>query len=118
MERLRAEATATVSQLTAVELVSALARRHREGSITAEALETLLATSADELGSVVVVQLSETVLRRAQSLLLRHPLRAADALQLGSCLELQERLQQPVGFLAFDRRLNEAAAREGVRLAE
>lgn len=117
VERLRTEATAAVSHLTQVELVSALARRHREGSITAEGLEALLTTSAEELAGVVLVQLSETVLRRAQDLLLRHPLRAADALQLSSCLELQERLQQSVGFAAFDRRLNEAAKLEGLRLA-
>lgn len=66
---------------------------------------------------MVLVQLSATVLRRAQDLLLRHPLRAADALQLGSCLDLKERLQQPVGFAAFDRRLNEAAKLEGLRVA-
>ena len=94
-----------------------MARRHREGSISAEMLETLVTTSGEELGSVVVVELSPAVVSLARALLLRHPLRAADAIQLGSCLELQERLQQPVRFLAFDRRLNDAAAREGLKLA-
>lgn len=117
VEQLRRESTGAISQLAEVELVSALARRHREGSISAEALESLLERSAEELASAVLVQLNDAVLSRARALLLRHPLRSADAIQLGSCLELRDRLQQPVQFLAFDQRLNEAAAREGLRLA-
>lgn len=117
MERLRTDATGAISQLTEVELVSALARRHREGSISAEMLEGLVRSSDEELESVVVVEVSQAVVRLARALLLRHPLRASDAAQLGSCLELQDRLQQPVQFLAFDQRLNQAALREGLTLA-
>lgn len=117
MERLRSDGTGAISQLTEVELVSAFARRHREGSISAELLERLVTATAEELESVVVVELSQAVLGLARSLLLRHPLRAGDAIQLASCLEFQDRLQQPVRFLAFDQRLNEAAGREGLKLA-
>jgi predicted nucleic acid-binding protein len=117
VERLRRDATGAVSQLTQVELVSALARRHREGAISSEALKDLLTTSAEALDSVLVVGLSEAVTDRARDLLLRQPLRAADAIQLASCLDLQGRLQETVRFLAFDQRLNEAAAREGLTLA-
>lgn len=53
---------------------------------------------------------------QARSLLLRHPLRAGDAIQLASCLVLRDRAELPVAFLAFDRRLNEAAVREGLSL--
>jgi uncharacterized protein len=106
-----------VSQLTEVELVSALARRHREGTIDQEELEALLAAASDELASLVAVQMSPPVLARARSILLRLPLRAADAIQLASCLELQDSLQQPVRFAAFDQRLSEAAVREGLKLA-
>lgn len=117
VEQLRRESTGSISRLAEVELVSALARRHREGSISAEALESLLKRSAEELAGAVLVQMNDAVLSRARALLLRHPLRTADAMQLASCLELRDLLQQPVQFLAFDQRLNEAAAREGLRLA-
>jgi uncharacterized protein len=117
VEQLRRESTGAVSRLAEVELVSALARRHREGSISTEALESLLKRSAEELASVVRVQLNDTILGRARALLLRHPLRSADAIQLGSCLELRDRLQEPVQFLAFDQRLSKAAVREGLELA-
>lgn len=117
VDRVRRAAVCAVSGLTAVEVVSALARRHREGSISARTLDHLVATVGEELESVVVVELSDNVLRRARSLLLRHPLRSGDAIQLASCVDLRDRLEQPVAFLAFDQRLNEAAVREGLRLA-
>ena len=65
----------------------------------------------------MVVELNPAVLSLARALLLRHPLRSGDALQLASCLELQERLREPVQLVAFDQRLNDAASREGLRLA-
>jgi hypothetical protein len=49
----------------------------------------------------------------ARALLLRHPLRASDAIQLASCLYLRRELNQPVPFVAFDQRLLEAARGEG-----
>jgi hypothetical protein len=50
----------------------------------------------------------------ARTLLLRHPLRAGDAVQLASCLYLQRQLAQPVPFVAFDNRLAQAARAEGL----
>jgi predicted nucleic acid-binding protein len=44
----------------------------------------------------------------------RQTLRAADALQLASCLELRERLDLPVVFVAWDKRLLDAARAEGL----
>lgn len=117
VDQLRGAERGAVSQLTEVELVSAFARRHREGSISAEMLQALLAESAEEIGSVLVVEVNQAVVGLARSLLLRHPLRAGDAIQLSSCLVLEQRLQRPVQFLAFDQRVNDAAVGEGLRLA-
>ncbi len=50
------------------------------------------------------------------TLLKRHPLRAADALQLASCLELEKGIRLPVLFVAYDGRLNEAAKKEGLEI--
>lgn len=80
-------------------------------------LERLVTASLEELGSLVVVEIGETVVGRSRALLLRHPLRAGDAIQLASCLELQNRLREPVRFAAFDQRLEDAAVREGLTLA-
>ncbi len=97
--------------------MSALSRRHREATISTAMLDRLIAATKEEFTSFFVVELSPAVVHRARNLLLRHPLRAGDAIQLGSCLVLRERLQQPVQFLAFDQRLNDAAEREGLKLA-
>ena len=100
-----------------MEVVSALARRNREGSIPSTVLQSLLALTSEVVSTLAVMKLSPGVVRQAQSLLLRHAVRAADAIQLASCLVLRERLGQGVHFLAFDERLNEAAQREGLPLA-
>lgn len=42
-----------------------------------------------------------------------HALSAADALHRGAALVLVEERTQGVGFVSFDERLREAAAREG-----
>jgi hypothetical protein len=51
---------------------------------------------------------------RAQALLQRHPLRAGDAVQLASCLELRDELEDPIGLVAFDDRLIAAARKHRV----
>jgi predicted nucleic acid-binding protein len=117
VRRLLRQSTAAISRLTEVELVSALARRHREGSLPKATLEALLAAIEEEVSTLPVVEVSPAVVRLARALLLRHALRAGDAIQLASSLVLRERLEQAVHFLAFDERLNEAARREGLPLA-
>jgi predicted nucleic acid-binding protein len=54
------------------------------------------------------------VAARAVSLLTRHALRAADAIQLASCMDLRDRLQIPSLFVCHDDRLLAAARREGL----
>jgi predicted nucleic acid-binding protein len=81
------DADVAVWTLTAIELASAVRRLVREGDITereADAAER----RADEMvrASHVVVDV-EAVKSRARRLLRLHPLRAADALQLGAALE-------------------------------
>lgn len=99
-----------------VEIVSAIERRVREGSVSRRqrrtALECLevLSGAWDEVTEVLAVR------SRAGSLLARHPLRAADAGQLGAALLLGEQLAGPLEFVSLDRRLATAAEREGLRL--
>lgn len=70
-----------------------------------------------DLRSFVLVEVTAKLNRRSMALLKSHPLRAADALQLASCLELGRELRLPILFVAYDRRLNEAAQKEGLELA-
>ena len=101
VRRWLASATPATSRLSEVELASALTRRWRE---------------AADLNALTVVEIVPAVSLSARKLLLRHVLRAGDALQLASCLHLREAVGEAVAFAGFDDRLNGAAAAEGLRL--
>jgi predicted nucleic acid-binding protein len=73
-----------------------------------------LASLSDDFAALIIVELTPDVAGTARGLLLRHPLRSADAIQLASCLYLQRELGQPVAFVAFDDRLAAAARAEGL----
>jgi predicted nucleic acid-binding protein len=102
--------------LTPVELASALYRRLRERDITSEELGIILqAYVTHSHQDYLLVPYSDTLMERASALLAHHALRALDAIQLASALELKDKLpvdELPVGFLSADERLIESARRE------
>ncbi len=102
------------SRISEVEVASALARRCREGGISETERDWAIQAVRQDLRSLFVVEVTASVNHKSISLLKRHPLRAADALQLASCLELAEQLPLEVRFVAFDSRLHRAAAIEGL----
>jgi len=63
---------------------------------------------------MIVVEFTPDITVEARALLLRHRLRAGDAVQLASCLYLQREVGRPLPFVVFDDRLAEAARHEGV----
>ena len=54
----------------------------------------------------------------AERLLRMHPLRAADSLQLAAALEITSVNATSIAFVCLDRRLCEAAAREGFSVVD
>jgi predicted nucleic acid-binding protein len=110
---LAADPSAT-ARLSAVEVASALARRCREGAFSSADRDRALAALEGDLETLRVVELSASVTEEARSLLLRHPLRAGDAIQLASALLLRRQLGVRVEFAAFDDRLASAARAEGL----
>ena len=98
------------------EITSAIERRAREGSLSRpqrrEALRRFgaFADSWDEVTELLAVR------SRANALLARHPLRAADAGQLGAALLIQEQLAQALTFVCLDHRLSTAAELESLRV--
>lgn len=117
VRRLLAADVPATSRFSAVEIASALARRAREGAIAADDSERAVSALDDDLSAMLVVELTPAVVTRAQALLQRHPLRAGDAVQLASCLELQRELKEAITLVVFDDRLAGAARKEKVRLA-
>ena len=89
--------------------MSAIRRRERAGLDVREAPGSLgrLASEWEE------VQPGERIRVTAERLLAVHPLRAADALQLAAAMAWRGELTRAAGFVCFDERLRDAAAREG-----
>jgi predicted nucleic acid-binding protein len=108
------EGFAAVSRLSEAEVASALARRCREGAFPEFERNRALSALREDFASLLVVEVTAEVMARSVGLLVRHPLRAADALQLAAGLELRERLRLPIRFVVCDNRLREAARREGM----
>ena len=98
---------------TEAECVSALARLERDDSLTApsmaEGLRRLdgLARAWREVQPVTAVRATAIRLLRV------HPLRAADALQLGAAIVAAENHPASLQIVTLDERLAQAAEREG-----
>ena len=105
---------AAASRLSEVEVASALVRRAREGAFPVDERDRALASLVDDFATLIIVEFTPEITADARALLLRHRLRAGDAVQLASCLYLQREVSQPLPFVVFDDRLAEAARREGV----
>lgn len=99
---------------SAVEIAGAIERRARDGSIEWAARRSALARleAASRRWDEVVDP--SAVRARALPLLSRHPLRAADAAQLGAALLVAESGAKGLTFVSLDTRLTMAAEREGL----
>jgi uncharacterized protein len=98
---------------TSVEVTSAFARLLREGEIGSRSFRMAMARLAKLRGMWIEVQPAEPVRDLAEALVQRHPLRAADAMQLAAALIWSKRQPRSRSFVCFDGRLAEAAVKEG-----
>jgi predicted nucleic acid-binding protein len=96
-----------------VECCSSFARLRREGIITSEEEQILRALLARLTEYWSEISASEEVRATARRLLLRHPLRAADSLQLAAALVWVRNQPDDSVFVCLDNRLREAARAEG-----
>ncbi len=101
---------------TPVECLAALARRLREGHLAAASHADAAAALERLSSSWTEIQPSRPVRQQAQRCLMLHPLRSGDALQLAAALVWAGGQPAGRGFVCEDRRLREAAAREGFRV--
>ena len=115
---LLAEGNPATSRLSEVEVASALVRRCHEGSISQNERDRALKALRKDCASLFIVELTGEVTSSALDLLIRYRLRAGDAVQLASCLQLRELAGAGVELVAYDDRLADAAEREGLVLAE
>jgi predicted nucleic acid-binding protein len=101
---------------TPVEIASALARREREGSLTADQVTSALTAAHLLAESWHEVVPSDSIRRTAERVLRAHPLRAADGLQLAAALIAADHDPTSLEFVCLDVRLARAAQREGFQV--
>lgn len=102
------------SRWTQIEILSAVARRCREGSIAPDEREAIAAALEADLSGLFVVEVTPEVIATAKPLLMRHALRSGDAIQLASAQLLGQRTGDRMCFRCFDLRLSAAARAEGM----
>jgi hypothetical protein len=110
---LREDSAVLVWALAATEVVSALARKRREGVLSAARFGTAKRRLAGLEAAWNEVAAWDSVRARARRLLEVHALSAADALHLAAALVAAEERPAGVAFVSFDRVLGDAAEREG-----
>jgi predicted nucleic acid-binding protein len=98
---------------TEAECVSALARLEREDSLTSPSMTQGLRRLESLARAWREVQPLSAVRQTAIRLLRVHPLRTADALQLGAAIVAAEDHPATLPFVTLDERLAQAAEREG-----
>lgn len=106
--------TIIICDLTAVEFFSTLARRQREGTLTAvNALVLQNSFLQHSESDYLSVPLEKVILDQARLLITRYPLRSLDAIQLAGAIEAVNLLNEPITFVSGDNNLLNAAASEG-----
>jgi hypothetical protein len=98
---------------TPVECTSALSHGRRQGRLTAAEQRVAVELLSELTEPAFEIPPGDELRARAVRLLAVHPLRAADALQLASALVWCDERTAGAGFVTLDKRLREAAAREG-----
>ena len=108
-----------IVRLATVEMTSAIVRRQRSGSLTADAVQAALSEFRTQLESdLFIAEVTDTLVSQAIQLVERRGLRAYDALQLSAAVDLRRRaatfgLSPPI-FVSADSELNAAALSEGL----
>ena len=111
--------TIYIARITAVEVVSALARRTRGGSLTqAQAGRAIQRFERSLFGRYAIVEIRPTLVNRAMLLAKIHGLRGYDAVQLAAALTANdERFSigaTALTLISADTTLNAAASLEGL----
>lgn len=112
-----------LSRITTVEMVSALARRKREGSISSRQMRAIRhLIERHETREYSILGLTGVVAKLAEDLLNRHVLRAYDAVQLATALQANAQLSaarlSSLVFASADKRLLLAADNEGLPIED
>ena len=112
-----------IARVTAAELIAAITRRERSGTLAASDAGTARAEfRADFCSEFNVIEVTEAVVDLAMELAEKHGLRGYDAVQLAAALQVSTSYVQagrpPIILLSSDSELNAAASVEALALED
>jgi predicted nucleic acid-binding protein len=111
-----------VARVTGAEVVAAIARRGRTGSLSTEDVTAMLtAFSHDFQNEYRIVEITPALVQAAMALAEAHAIRGYDAVQLAAALELSAAslaIGTTVMMISADTALNTAAAAEGLAVED
>ncbi len=102
--------------ISRAEVSAAIAKAARMNWLTRESALHALRSFRSEWPSFIGVEVSETVVVKADHLAWEHGLRGYDAVHLACALSWQEGLAETVTMATFDRDLWQAAGRDGMNI--
>ncbi len=105
----------TVARVAYAELAASVARAWRMGALTEAHRDAILKRLASDFARLNIVEIRPALVALAPDLVVRHPLRGYDAIQLAAALTVQS-AGQSVEFWSADATLCQAAVAEGLRM--
>jgi predicted nucleic acid-binding protein len=113
--RPKAGNTILISRLTTIEMVSVLMGKQRASILTSADFTRIRNNFFDHMRKqYTLAELDTPVFSTARRMLVKHPLRSLDAIQLACALEGAKSLGSPLTFVSADVRLLAAASAEGL----
>ncbi len=112
-----------IVRTTSVEMIAAITRRQRGGSMSSADADTARRDFRADLASdYQVIEAAQTICELAMAVAEKHGLRGYDAIQLAALLEVNKLRTSlalaPVTLLSADGELNMAAMAEGIRIED
>jgi predicted nucleic acid-binding protein len=107
--------TVVVARITYAELAASVARAARMAAITQAQRDAILDRLTLDFARLQVIELRASMLTVIPELVVHHPLRGYDAVQLATALHVQAS-GNPVEFWTTDETLRVAAIAEGLRV--
>jgi uncharacterized protein len=110
-----------IAAIASVEMIAAISRRARSGSLTAQAASTICSQiKADLTTDFEIIEITEMVISSAMQLAETYQLRGYDAVQLAAAVAVNQLCiahnLTSVIFISADHELNAAAGREGLTI--
>jgi uncharacterized protein len=103
-----------VARITYAELLAAVARARHLGVITEAQRTSAFERIEEDFDDLTIIEIRPSLLRRVPELVVRHPLRGYDAVQLAAALAIREQ-GGSVRFWSADEQLVAAAKAEGLK---